>query len=194
MKQKNFFSLLFLILISLFLLLPVILPFNDIMTKVVERNRWYGFMQEWLVPLEVRMVGCFVIPLGIKFEPYQSGALIEGRYAGMTWNCLGWQSLMLFVITAIIAFKAGSFTLISKLETFLIGIISVFIINLLRITFTVILLAKSRPIFKIFFHDYLSAITTVVFLFFFWWFSYRFILTEKEEIREIKNNAKTDIK
>jgi len=34
-------------------------------------------------------------------------------------------------------------------------------------------------VFRVVYHDYLAAITTVIWLFFFWWFSYSFVLEEK---------------
>ena len=61
----------------------------------------------------------------------------------------------------------------------MIGLLGTFLVNLLRIVFTVILLVVSRPLFAMVFHDYLAAIMTIIWLVIFWWFAYSFVLEEK---------------
>lgn len=180
MKQKRVFNIIFVLLAVMLVILPFMLSFNDLLTRIVESNKLYRGIQKTIVPIEIRMVGTLVTPLGLKFTAYNNAVLVNGRYAKVTWNCIGWQSLLLFIITLFFGLRTGRYTLGSKIETVLIGLIGVFLVNLLRITFTVILLGVSLPIFKIVFHDYLAAITTVIFLIGFWWFSYSFVLEEKK--------------
>lgn len=52
-------------------------------------------------------------------------------------------------------------------------------INLLRMVFIVVGIYYVNTVFALLIHDYLAAITTVVFLIGFWWFSYSFVLEEK---------------
>jgi len=143
----------------------------------------YMWVQERIVPLEVKMVGVLVTPLGINYLAHQNGMTVNGTYAGMTWNCIGWQSLLLLLITLVVGLR-GNYTLVSKIETVLIGLLGTFIVNLLRLTLIVILLAYSRPLFAVVYHDYLAAIITILWLFGFWWFSYSFVLEEKTDDRE----------
>ncbi|MBU3957024.1 exosortase/archaeosortase family protein, partial [Patescibacteria group bacterium] len=131
-------------------------------------------------PLEVKMVGVLVKPLGINYLAHQNGMTINGTYAGMTWNCIGWQSLLLLVITLIVGLR-GNYTLASKIETVLIGLLGTFLVNLLRLTLIVVILAYSRPLFAVVYHDYLAAIVTILWLFVFWWFAYSFVLLPKEQ-------------
>lgn len=180
MKQKRVFNIIFVLLAVMLVILPFMLSFNDLLTRIVESNKLYRGIQKTIVPIEIRMVGTLVTPLGLKFTAYNNAVLVNGRYAKVTWNCIGWQSLLLFIITLFFGLRTGRYTLGSKLETVSIGLIGIFLVNLLRITFTVILLGVSLPIFKIVFHDYLAAITTVIFLIGFWWFSYSFVLEEKK--------------
>jgi len=178
MKQKRVFQLIFTGLAIMLVALPFILPFNDILTRIVEKFGWYMWIQEKIVPWEVKMVGVMVRPLGIKFTAYPDGFTANGIYAKFSWNCIGWQSLALFLISLPFGFKGGSYTLFSKIEAFLIGFLGTFLINLLRVTFTVVLLVVSKPLYAIVFHDYLAAIITICWLILFWWFSYAFVLEE----------------
>ncbi len=139
------------------------------------------WVQERIVPLEVKMVGVLVRPLGINYLAHQNGMTVNGTYAGMTWNCLGWQSLLLFLITLLVGLR-GNYTLGSKIEAVVIGLLGTFLVNLLRLVLIVLLLGYSRPIFAVVYHDYLAAVVTIFWLFAFWWFSYSYVLEERKGI------------
>lgn len=99
---------------------------------------------------------------------------------GITWNCLGWQSFLLLFITLLVGFR-DRYTKVSILEALGIGMLATFWLNILRMLFTVLLAVHVPPIFRIVYHDYLAAFTTVIWLFFFWWFAYRFVLEVRGE-------------
>lgn len=180
MKQKRVFKFIFIGLAIILMVLPFILPFNDILTRAVEKFGWYMWIQEKIVPWEVKMIGVMVKPLGIDFVAYPEGFKANGIYAELSWNCIGWQSLALFLITLPFGFKGGNYTWFSKIEAFLIGILGTFLINLLRIVFIVVLLVVFPPLFIMVFHDYLVAIMTIIWLVVFWWFCYGFVLEERQ--------------
>jgi len=180
MKEKRTFTLIFALLAVFLAILPFLVSFNEILTHLVERFRLYMWVQERVVPLEVKMVGVLVEPLGINYLAHQNGMTVNGTYAGMTWNCIGWQSLLLLIITLIVGLR-GNYTLWSKIETVLIGLLGTFLINMARLTLIVIILAYSRPLFAVVYHDYLAAIVTILWLFGFWWFAYSFVLLPKEQ-------------
>jgi len=179
MKQKRTFIIIFALLAVFLAVLPFLVTFNETLTHLVERIGVYMWVQERIVPLEVRMVGVVVGPLGINYLVHQDGMTVNGIYAGMTWNCLGWQSLLLFLITLIFGLR-GNYTFWSKFETVLIGLLGTFLVNLLRLTFIVLLLAYSRPLFAVIYHDYLAAIVTILWLFGYWWFAYSHVLVPRE--------------
>ena len=179
MKQKYLFQIILALGAITLVVLPFFVSFNNLLTQMVVRNRWYMWIDKTVVPLEARMVGVMVKPLGIDVSVGKNLIVVNGRRARVTWNCLGWQSLILFAITLIVGLKDAAYTRRSKIETIVIGSLSLYLVNLLRMVFTVILLAFARPIFKIVFHDYLAAFVTILFLLCFWWFVYRFILEEK---------------
>jgi exosortase/archaeosortase family protein len=184
MKQKRVFQITLAALAIMLMILPFVVSINDLLTRAVESLGWYRWVQETIVPWEVRMVGVVVQPLGVDFVAHPEGFTANGTYAKISWNCIGWQSLLLFLITIPFGFKGGDYTWLSKLEAFMIGILSVFLINLLRMVLTVLLLVVSRPIFALVFHDYLAAIMTIIFLVAFWWFAYAFVLEEREVRRK----------
>jgi len=181
MKEKRTFGIIFALLAVFLAILPFVVTFNETLTHLVERFQLYMWVQERIVPLEVKMVGVLVSPLGIRYLAHQNGMTVNGIYAGMTWNCIGWQSLLLLIITLVVGLR-GNYTLISQIETILIGLLGTFFVNLGRLVFVVILLVYSRPLFAVVYHDYLAAIVTIIWLFGFWWFSYSFVLEEKEKM------------
>ncbi len=186
MKQKQTFAIIFALLAILLAILPFLVTFNEALTKIVEKLNLYMWLQERLVPLEVRMVGLLVGPLGIKFIAYNDGMNVNGTFAKMTWNCLGWQSLLLLLITLLVGLR-GNYTRISKIEAIAIGLLGTFFVNLFRLVLITILLAYSLPLFAVVYHNYLAAIVTVVWLFVFWWFVYGFVLEEKVNNLDKKN-------
>lgn len=178
MREKRTFGIIFALLAVFLAVLPFLVTFNEALTHLVERLQLYMWVQEQIVPLEVKMVGVLVRPLGINYLAHPNGMTVNGIYAGMTWNCIGWQSLLLLIITLVVGLR-GNYTLVSKMETVLIGLLGTFLVNMARLVFIVILLAYSRPLFAVVYHDYLSAIVTILWLFGFWWFSYSFVLEER---------------
>ena len=194
MRQKKVFQIALAALAIMLAVLPFIVSINDLLTRVVENAGWYDWVQVNIVPLEIKLVGVMVSFLGIDFVAYPEGFTANGTYARLSWNCIGWQSLVLFLITLPFGLKSGGYTWFSKLEAISLGLLGTFLVNLLRIAFTVVLLVYFRPLFAVVFHDYLAAIMTVVWLVVFWWFSYSFVLMEKGLVLEKKPKRLTESK
>lgn len=193
MNQKRVFQLSLAALAIILMVLPFMISINDLLTRAVESAGWYLWIQKTIVPWEVRLVGVMVKPLGIDFIAHPEGFTANGTYAKLSWNCIGWQSLFLFLISLPFGFQGGDFTRISKMVAFLIGLLGIFLVNLLRMAFTVILLVAFRPLFAVVFHDYLAAIVTIVWLVGFWWFSYAFVLEERENRETIRQRIRKKI-
>lgn len=177
MKEKRTFTIIFALFAVLLAILPFLVTFNEVLTHLVEKLNLYVWVQDKIVPIEVKMVGVLVKPLGINYLAHREGMTVNGIYARLTWNCLGWQSLLLLIITLIFGLR-GSYTFWSKMEAVAIGLLGTFLVNLFRLTAIVLLLAYTRPLFTIVYHDYLAAIVTIAWLFLFWWFSYSFVLEQ----------------
>lgn len=183
LKQKNTFKFILAVFSLMLMVLPFMVLFNDVLTKWFEKAVLYRTLQEHVAPLEAKIVGAALIPLGFDYVVYSDGMKVNGVSIGLSWNCLGWQSLILFLITMVLGLK-GNYTWLSKIEAFLIGLLSLFLVNVFRLTFTTILAVSYRQLFVIVFHDYLAAIVTVLWLILFWYFTYAFVLEEEQRQRQ----------
>ncbi len=183
-SQKQTFTSIFLILVIVLTLMPFMATFNDILTRLVISLDAYKFIKNIVVPWEVRMVGVILYPLGfnpavmgeyLAINSTQRPFLIE-----IAWNCIGWQSLLFFILTAWIGLQGDRYTLVSKIKAWLLGFFGTMLVNLFRITIVVLITYYFGQNTGIIFHDYGLTLAVLAWLFFFWWFSYSFVLEEKQ--------------
>lgn len=156
--------------------LPLVLTFNEALTSLMERLVWYSWLQEVVVPLQVRLVGQVVTVFGVDYIPLREGLVANTVELHMTWNCLGWQSMLLYIGSALVAFRQDQFTRLSRLKAFWLGILGVFWANIFRMSATVLLAVYAMPVYRVVFHDVLAALVSVVFLVGFWAFAFRYVL------------------
>jgi len=178
MKQKQTYKYILASLAVLLAALPFLVTFNEAITKLVEKFQLYVWIQDQIVPVEVRMVALVAGKMGINIAAHPGGMTVNGIYAQVTWNCLGWQSLLLFAISLVVGLQ-GSYRISSKIEAVVLGILGIFFVNLFRMVFIVLLLAFSRPIFAVVYHDYLAALMTIAWLLLFWRLCFDFVLEKK---------------
>lgn len=180
--QKQTFLYIFLILVFVLMFMPFMSTFNDILTRVVMRFGFYRVIADVIVPWEIRMVGVMLYPFG--FQPAVMGEYLtiqEGRtplLIEIAWNCIGWQSLLFFILTGWVGFQGDQYTFGSKLKAWIIGLLGTFLVNLVRIFLVVLIAYYFGQGVAIIFHDYGSTIVVIVWLFLFWWFSYAYVLRE----------------
>jgi len=173
------------ILVFVLIILPFWTSLQDLLTRLVMRIELYKSLQNVIVPYELRVIGTILTLVGF---PIRVGrAYIEWTKAGggneviyLAWNCVGWQTLVLFVVTLVTGLS-GRHSLVSKIEALLIGILGTYIVNMFRLALVVTAYFwVGRPL-GIVFHDYFSNLLTLVWLFFFWWFAYRYVLEERQQ-------------
>lgn len=186
--QKKTFVLILLILTALLIFLPFITTFNEVLTRLVIKLDAYKFIQDYIVPWEVRMVGVILSPFG--FKPQIAGeylAIGEKNifYIEIAWNCIGWQSLLFFIITAFVGLQGDKYTNLSKIKCLIVGVLGTFLINLGRIALITLITYYFGQKVAIIVHDYGSTLITIGWLIFFWWFSYKYVLEEKEPFENI---------
>jgi len=168
-------------------LVLVFLPFwtslQDALTRFVMKIELYKGLQDVIVPYELRVIGTLLTLGGLPIRV--GNAYIEWTKTSggneviyLAWNCIGWQTLVLFIVTLITGLS-GKHSIFSKLETLVIGVLGTYLVNILRLSLVVVVyFIVGRPI-GIVFHDYFSNLFTLGWLFFFWWFSYNFVLEER---------------
>lgn len=171
---------LFLLLVFILMSLPLFTTFNEILTKIAEKSGTYTFLTKNVVPFETRAVSLMLKPFGIDAKPTISHLFIrrsDGTQTGifLSWNCLGWQSAVLLVLTLITGLT-GSYSLERKIETVLLGLSGTFLINLVRISVVVLVAYYFGQLPATVVHDYGGTLFTIAWFFFYWWFAYNFIL------------------
>ena len=180
--QKRTFIYIFLILVFVLIFLPFMTTFNDILTRVVMSLDAYKFIQNYVVPWEVRMVGVILYPFG--FQPAVVGEYLaigkkDPFLIEIAWNCVGWQSLLFFILTSWIGLQGDRYTNLSKIKAWAIGFLGTFLVNLGRIAVVVIVAYFFGQPVAIIFHDFGSTLAVLGWLFVYWWFVYSFVLETK---------------
>jgi len=173
---KKTFSTVFLLLAVILMILPFATAFNEFLTRMVEDSSLYQPIQRIFVPYLSRLiVGILSFLPGLEIGVFPYGVMVNGVDVRITWNCLGWQSFLLFFASCLVGLR-GEYTRISKIETFAFGFLGTFLVNIFRMVFTAALVGWWRGLFVILFHNYFSTFVTIAWLFGFWWFSYSFVL------------------
>lgn len=181
--SKQTFIAVFLVLVLVLMAMPFITTFNDLLTRAVMSLKAYRFIQDYVVPWEVRMAGVVLLPFGFKpailgeylaLKGGQTPFLVE-----ITWNCIGWQSLLFFLLTAWVGLQGDRYTGLSKMKAWMIGFLGTFLVNIFRIAGVTLIAYYFGQNVAMIFHDYGSTLTIIAWLFVFWWLSYSFVLEEK---------------
>ncbi len=176
---KDTFKLLFLSLAIILAALPFTTTFNEFLTRIAEHTPFYNMLENTLVPYMSKLLFSILRFLpGLRVQPIPSGVVVNGTDVLVTWNCLGWQSVLIFSASLLVGLR-GKYTFSSTLYAVTIGILGTFLMNVFRLLFTAALVGWWRGLFVILFHNYFASFLTIIWLFYFWWFSYAYVLEEK---------------
>lgn len=176
--KKETFKNIFVVLAVILIILPFLTTFSEQLTGLLQKTPIYRFIQEHIVPYEVKIVVWILGLVKVPVSFFGDELNVNGQHLRVTWNCLGWQSV-LFLLVSMATGLQGQFKTLSKLEAVVIGVLGTFWINIARIVFVSILGGYFPSVFAIVFHDYLATLVTALWLFGFWWFSYSFVLEGK---------------
>src|SRR5687767_14638296 len=135
-QERPVYQTLLVLTAAIFLFMPFVSTFNELLTTVVMRLGLDALLRAWIVPMEARMMAVLILPLGIgvQLTPDMLHLIGEGRTVSVfiSWNCVGWQSFILLVFT-LLAGLPGPYTGWSKFQCLLIGVLGTFLFNLLRL-------------------------------------------------------------
>lgn len=187
MKQKSIFKIALASFAVIMMLLPFLAALNSFLTNFLNHAGWYRPIQEFIVPWQARMVAVAISPFGIDsrvtpdsrlsaFYMIKNGAAIP---VDLSWNCLGWQSALLFIISLIAGLR-GAFSNLSRIKCMILGLSGTLLINIFRMSLIAIGIYYVNSLAAQIVHDYLAAFLTLIWLIFFWWFAYAFVLEQKE--------------
>lgn len=181
---KKHFRIIGVIVAVILVSLPFITTFNELLTAGIMKIEAYNLIQNIIVPYEVKMVAVLLKALGIYSQVSQSSIYIKkgSELLGVfiSWNCIGWQSVILFAITLITGLQ-GPYTVLSKAQTVIVGFLGTFVVNIFRVTLVTLFAYFFGQLPAIIFHDYGSTIMIILWLLLFWYVSYTFILERKKE-------------
>ena len=182
--SRDTFITLFVILVLILMAFPLMSTFNDMLTRVVINLKGYVIIREYVVPFETRLAASILYLFGAKVAVTDEYIVLgdsQPFIAEIVWNCIGWQSILFFVITALIGLQGDKYTAFSKFKAFLIGVFGTFLVNIFRIAFVVLVAYYFGQLPASIVHDYGSLLATIGWLFGFWWFVYSFVLEERNE-------------
>jgi exosortase/archaeosortase family protein len=164
---------------ALLMLLPFVTTFDDLLTtwalQLGANNPLQG-----IVPVEARMVVGLLGAVGIRAATSGSHIVIWDAAGSMhtlfiSWNCIGWQSLILLGISFLSGLR-GQQSLEARVQVVLIGIAGTMLLNLMRVAAVAAIAATIGQTPAMLFHDYGGTILVIGWLFGFWIFAQRWIL------------------
>jgi exosortase/archaeosortase family protein len=168
---------------ALLMVLPLVTTFDDLLTTWAMGLGANNPLQA-IVPVEARMVVSLLGLTGVHAAASGSHMVVWDTSGSMhtlyiSWNCIGWQSLILFAVSLISGLRGGH-SLEMRAQVVLIGVAGTMLLNLVRVALVALIAATVGVGPAVFFHDYGGTLMFVGFLFAFWAFAQRWILTPAE--------------
>jgi exosortase/archaeosortase family protein len=167
---------------ALLMLLPLVTTFDDLLTAWAMQLGADNPLQA-IVPLEAGMVVSLLGLIGIHAAASGSHLVVWDGSGVMhtlfiSWNCIGWQSLVLFGISLLSGLRGGH-SAEARVQVVCIGVAATMLLNLVRVAAVAGIAATIGVAPAVLFHDYGGTILFVGFLFSFWMFAQRWILDSR---------------
>jgi exosortase/archaeosortase family protein len=164
---------------ALLMVLPLVTTFDELLTTWAMSLGADNPLQA-IVPAESRMVVGILGVIGVHAAASGSHLVVWDTAGSMhtlfiSWNCIGWQSLILFGISLLTGLR-GEHSLEARVQVVVIGLAGTMLLNLVRVSLVAVVAATIGVGPAIFFHDYGGTVLFLAFLFAFWAFAQRWIL------------------
>jgi exosortase/archaeosortase family protein len=168
---------------GLLMVLPLVTTFDELLTAWAMSLGANNPLQA-IVPVESRMVVGLLSVFGVHAAASGSHLVVWDGGGSMhtlfiSWNCIGWQSLILFGISLVTGLR-GATSLETRAQIIVIGVAGTMLLNLVRVSLVALIAATVGVGPAVFFHDYGGTLMFVAFLFAFWAFAQRFLLAPAE--------------
>lgn len=174
-----------LIVAAVFMLtvMPFWMTFADVLTRAVMKVGGYREIQNVVVPYQLRVVGVVLRSVGLPVQTQVDFFEFQRRdgssqYLHMAWNCVGWQTWVLMVVTLGIGLR-GKYTWGSRLMALGIGLLGTYLVNVVRLAAVVVVYFGGGRVVGRVFHDYSSSIIALTWLFGYWRYIYKHVLRDK---------------
>jgi exosortase/archaeosortase family protein len=133
--------------------------------------------------MEARMVVALLQVFGVHAAAAGSQLVVwdaGGRATNLfiSWNCIGWQSLVLLGASLAVGLRGLSTE--TRFQAFVIGLLGTVLINVFRVALVCMLAAAFGRMPALIFHDYGGTLLTVAWLFAFWLAVQRWVFTADE--------------
>lgn len=163
----------------LLVVLPFVSTFDDLLTSI-GMKLGIAAPLESIVPAEVHVTVALLAALGIHAAT-AGNELVVWNSSGapqtlfISWNCVGWQSLILLALSLIVGLR-GQMSGWSRLEIVMLGITGTILVNLVRIALVCLLAATGGYLPAVLFHDYGGTLLIVGWLFSFWFIAFTWLV------------------
>ena len=179
MKRDNVNITVIAITCALLMVLPLVTTFDELLTAWALSLGASNPLQA-IVPAESRMVVSLLNLVGVHAAASGSHLVVWDSSGSMhtlfiSWNCIGWQSLVLLGISLASGLRGGH-SLESRFQVVCVGVAGTMLLNLVRVATVAFIAATVGVAPAVFFHDYGGTIIFVGFLFAFWALAQRWIL------------------
>ena len=188
------YQMILLLAAGLLLVLPFITTFNEFLTRAVIELRLDRILTDWVVPTEVRFLALILQPFGITTEVTDAALYLYKPGSAfpipvyISWNCVGWQSFILFGITLVTGLQ-GSIPRQRKLQLIALGLLGTFWMNLLRMAAVALVAYFFGRLPAVIFHDYGGTLMILVWLSVFWYALFKYFLADHLDSDEELLNA-----
>ena len=189
-------SLLLWVLLLSLTLIPFIGTMNDLMAKIAALIGLDDFIETNISPqMAVTVAALLTYVFGVEATALgPSIYLVEHQLPYrliLDWNCVGWQSLLLLLVSLVTGLQ-GDHSRLSRWKCILLGLLNVALLNLLRVSLDALILEAYGPTIAIAFHDYATLPLTFLWLAGFWYISTNYILTPRGSREAISLKALID--
>ena len=177
------FQMILLLAAGLLLVLPFITTFNEFLTKAVIELRLDSILTNWVVPTEVRFIALILQPFGITTEVTDAALYLHKAGSVLpipvyvSWNCVGWQSFILFGITLVTGLQ-GRIPRRRKIQVIALGLLGTFWMNILRMSAVALVAYFFGRLPAVIFHDYGGTLMILVWLVIFWYALFNYFLAD----------------
>ena len=166
---------------GLLLLLPFTATFDAALTSAALR---LGLAQpiQALAPRVAAQAAGILYLFGVRAASSGSQLTVWNLQGGpvpilLSWNCLGWQSAVLLVISLISGLR-GEMPWETRLQVVLLGAAGTYLVNLARIVLVLLIAADWGYVPAVVFHDYAGLLLPLFWLFSFWFAVQRLLVRE----------------